>query len=100
MDEHQDDKWYWLKEKAKNAFMNSSDNYKQKILFNLLNATKTGDQNRFFNILCRAMVANLEDSRELATKISDISFKNKDFEKLSYSIIFGIIVSKNKHGGN
>ena len=98
-----DDKWYWLKEKAKSAFVNTSENYRQKILYNLLNATKTGYQKRFFDILLRALVANLEDSKELAEKISELQLQinNKDFEKFSYSIILGIMTSSKKQtGGN
>lgn len=100
MNETEDEKWYWLKDKAKNSFNDTSENYKQKILYNLLNATKTGDQKRFFDILLRALVANLEDSRELASKISELQFKNEDFEKFSYSIILGIMASPTKQGGN
>lgn len=102
MNETEDNEWYWLKEKAKSAFVNTSENYKQKTLYNLLNAAKTGNQKYFFDILLRALVANLDDSKELAAKISELQLKvkNKDFEKLSYSIILGIMTSKNKQGGN
>ena len=103
MNENDDKNWYWLKEKTKSAFVSTSSNYKQKILYNLLNATKVGDQKRFFDILYRAMAANLENSKELAEKISELQSKTnkpQDFEKFSYSIILGIMVSKNKQGGN
>ena len=83
MDEIKESEWYWLKEKAKSSFMGVSDNYKQKILYNLLNATKVGNQKRFFDVLLRALTANLENSKDLVGNISnlELKFKNKDFEK-------------------
>ncbi|HIP89566.1 MAG TPA: hypothetical protein EYH24_06530 [Thermococcus paralvinellae] len=72
-----------------------SENYRQKLVFDLLNAIKANDQRRFFWILLRALNAHLKDSskaRELARLLGKtFPLPESDFEKVSYSIVFGIM---------
>ena len=95
-----------LKWKIKSAFAEVSDNYKQKLLYNLLNASKTGNQGKYFEILLRAMNANLKDNKEFQDFANELNEKynkinNTNFEKFANSIILGIMASsKNKTGGN
>src|SRR3989338_7582302 len=95
-----------MKMKIKNAFAEISDNYKQKLLYNLLNATKIGNQEKYFEILLRAMNANLKDSKEFQDFADELNEKytkinNTNFEKFANSIILGIMASsKNRIGGN
>ncbi len=74
----------------------SSDSYKQKLVFDLLNAVKAKDQNRFLWILLRAINAHSKDNSENVKKLSSVLMEvfpssDSDFEKVAYSIILGIM---------
>ena len=72
-----------------------SDNYRQKLVFDLLNAVKANDQNRFLWILLRALNAHSKDNRkarELASVLMEVfPSSESDFEKVAYSVILGIM---------
>ena len=72
-----------------------SDNYRQKLVFDLLNAVKANDQDRFLWILLRALNAHSKDNpkaKELASALMDVFPSSEaDFEKVAYSVILGIM---------
>ncbi len=72
-----------------------SDNYRQKLVFDLLNAVKANDQDRFLWILLRALNAHSKDNpkaRELASVLMEVFPSSEaDFEKVAYSVILGIM---------
>lgn len=72
-----------------------SENYRQKLVFDLLNAVRANDQNRFLWILLRALNVHSKDNpkaKELASVLMRVFPSSEaDFEKAAYSIIFGIM---------
>ena len=72
-----------------------SDNYRQKLVFDLLNAVKANDQARFLWILLRALNAHSKNNpkaRNLASALMEVFPSSEaDFEKVAYSIILGIM---------
>ncbi|NJF23814.1 hypothetical protein E3E33_09525 [Thermococcus sp. GR5] len=72
-----------------------SDNYRQKLVFDLLNAVKAKDQDRFLWILLRALNAHIKDNPEakrLASLLGEAFLSSEaDFEKVAYSVILGIM---------
>ncbi len=72
-----------------------SENYRQKLVFDLLNAVKANDQNRFLWVLLRAINAHSKDNRkakELASTLIEVfPSSESDFEKVAYSVILGIM---------
>ncbi|WP_324735713.1 hypothetical protein VFC49_00475 [Thermococcus sp. SY098] len=72
-----------------------SDNYRQKLVFDLLNAVKANDQDRFLWILLRAINAHSKDNpkaNELASALMDVFPSSEaDFEKVAYAVILGIM---------
>ena len=72
-----------------------SDNYRQKLVFDLLNAVKANDQDRFLWVLMRALNAHSKDNpkaRELAATLMEVFPSSEaDFEKVAYSVILGIM---------
>ncbi|ASJ08831.1 hypothetical protein A3L11_06180 [Thermococcus siculi] len=72
-----------------------SDNYRQKLVFDLLNAVKANDQNRFFWILLRALNAQVKDNsdaKRLANLLGEAFLSSEaNFEKVAYSVILGIM---------
>ncbi len=72
-----------------------SENYRQKLVFDLLNAVKANDQNRFLWVLLRAINAHSKDNpkaRELSSALMEVfPSSESDFEKVAYSVILGIM---------
>ncbi|MEN4017569.1 MAG: hypothetical protein PQ975_12315 [Methanobacterium sp.] len=97
----QKDLWK-IKEYTHNAFNKiGSDNYRQKIVYNLLNTTKTSNQSEFFSILLRTLNAQKSDEnvKELSDKLQEIyPLTSKNFENVAYSIIMGIMAVKSDGG--
>lgn len=82
-----------LLEATKKSFQHESDNYKQKLVYNLLEATKNNDQNRFFYLLLKAINKPKEDFKKLWVELEknyDI-LPEKAFINFAYSIIIGIM---------
>ena len=77
-----------------------SENYRQKLVFDLLNAIKANDQRRFFWILLRVLNAHSKDSpkaMKLARLLGEtFPLSESDFEKVSYSIVLGIMAGGGK----
>jgi len=72
-----------------------SDNYRQKLVFDLLNAVKANDQDRFLWVLLRALNAHSKDNpkaKELASVLMEaVPSSETEFEKVAYSVILGIM---------
>jgi hypothetical protein len=87
---------YKLKEMVKNVFSKeASDNYKQKLVYSLLETIKNNDQRQFFYILLKAINKPKEDYKELWEYLK----KNYDvmpdevFVNFAYSIVLGIMAT-------
>ena len=84
-----------IKNRSRTVFTGTefSENYRQKLCYRLLNTVKSNDQKEFFWTLSRALNAiKGENSAKLAEKLNEVyPLSSQDFEKLSYSIILGII---------
>lgn len=86
-------KLWEFKNAAKDSFISESDNYKQRLVFDLLEAVKNRDQNRFFYLLLRSINKPKENFKKLWDELE----KNYDilpdeaFINLAYSIIIGIM---------
>jgi len=91
-----------LKEAAKEGFKNESDNYKQKLVYDLLEAAKNKDQNRFFYLLLKTINkpkdANFKELWEKLDKNYDI-LPQEAFVNFAYSIIVGIMSTYNNNKG-
>ena len=77
-----------------NIFKNVSSNYRQKLVYNLLNAVKGNNQKEFFWMLLRALNANSDNQKvtELCEKIGKMHpLSSSEFERVAYSIILGIM---------
>ena len=83
-----------LKNASIKAFKNEPDNYKQKLVFNLLEAVKNKDQNRFFYLLLKAInkpkEKNFKNLWEQLNKYYDV-LPEEAFINFAYSIIIGIM---------
>lgn len=82
-----------LKDAANKYFKNVSDNYKQRLVYQLLETVRNKDQREFFYILLKTINKPKEDSHGL----SRLLHKNYDtmpdeiFINFAYSIILGIM---------
>ncbi|WP_048147941.1 hypothetical protein [Palaeococcus ferrophilus] len=72
-----------------------SENYRQKLVFDLLNAVRSKDKDRFLWVLLRALNSQVKDNPEakrLAGLLGEVFLSSgEDFEKVAYSIILGIM---------
>jgi len=93
----EDDLWK-IKKYTNNAFKKvGSDNYRQKIVYKLLNTAKVSNQSEFFSILLRTLNAQKTDVdvKNLSEKLQEIyPLTSKNFENVAYSIIMGIMAVK------
>ncbi|MCW1310322.1 MAG: hypothetical protein OH333_00885 [Candidatus Parvarchaeota archaeon] len=84
-----------LKSACATCFSEESDNYKQKLVYELLEAVRNNDQNEFFYIILKAINKPEENFKELWMALQ----KNYDlmpeevFVNFAYSIIIGIMSS-------
>lgn len=86
-------------EEIKNAFMNSlknkSNNYKQKLVYKLLEAVRNNDQKEFFYLVLRSINEpndNLKKAWKVLSKYYHMMPENI-FINFAYSIIIGIMLS-------
>ncbi len=81
-------------ENTQKAFKGFSSNYRQKLVYNLLNAVKGNNQKEFFWTILRALNAR-SDKSEVAKLSEEIGkmypLSSYEFEKVAYSIILGIM---------
>ena len=83
-------------------FKNVSSNYRQKLVYNLLNAVKGNNQKEFFWMVFRVLNANSDNSKvaKMSEKIGKIyPLSSSEFEKVAYSIILGIVSSGGEKNG-
>ena len=90
-----------IRELTERVFENASKNYKQKLVYNLLNVVKGNNQREFFWKFLRALNAR-EDSENREKLSKEISKfyppSSSTFEKIAYSIILGILSTKSEGG--
>jgi len=93
---------YWrIMNDMQNAFRDASVNYRQKLVYNLLNAVKENNQKEFFWRVLRALNARSDKSE--VTKLSKeirrmYPLSSSEFEKLAYSVILGIMSVESEGG--
>ena len=99
-----EDKLKTIKNLATNAFSKiGSENYRQKLVYKLLNIAKSDNQKEFFDVLLRALNSQKDNikAKELAEELKDIyPITSGSFEKLAYSVIMGIMSVKSESGGD
>jgi len=84
-----------LEKNVRAVLSNVSKNYRQKLVYKLLNTIKTGDRNEFYWNVARVLNANSDNPE--ASKVSENLSKfleassSRDFEKVAYAVVFGII---------
>ncbi len=96
-----DEKLRRIKDIATNVFGKiGSENYRQKLVYNLLNVAKGNNQKEFFWTLLRALNSQKDDeAKKMVKELRDIyPLTFGDFEKLAYSVIMGIMSAKSKGG--
>lgn len=80
---------------TKKAFENiGSENYRQRLIYKLLNTVKTNNQSDFFSSLLRALNSRKNDKnvKRLSRKLEWLyPLSPANFEKVAYSIIMGIM---------
>ena len=86
-----------LKNATFSAFKDQSDNAKQKLVFNLLEAAKNKDQNRFFNLLLKWINKPKENFNPLINKLKEYYniLPEEAFVNFAYSVIIGIMSTYN-----
>ncbi len=89
-----------VKNLTTNAFSKiGSENYRQKLVYNLLNIAKANNQREFFWTLLRALNSQKNNikAKELVKELRDVyPMTSGDFEKLAYSVIMGIMSAKSE----
>ena len=89
-----------VKDLTTNAFSKiGSENYRQKLVYNLLNIVKANNQREFFWTLLRALNSQKADikAKELVKELRNVyPVTSGDFEKLAYSVIMGIMSAKSE----
>ena len=83
-----EDKLKKVKNLTTNVFSKiGSENYRQKLVYNLLNIAKANNQREFFWTLLRALNSQKDDikAKELVKELRDVyPITSGDFEKLAY----------------
>jgi hypothetical protein len=93
-------KLWKIKEAASEGFKNSSDNYKQKLVYNLLETVKNNDQKKFFYTLLKAINKPKENYMQLweELKLNYDVLPEEVFINFGYTIIIGIMATYNNEG--
>jgi hypothetical protein len=84
-----------LKDAALDGFKDESDNYKQKLVYNLLETVRNNDQKKFFYILIKAInkpKGNFKELWEELKKCYDV-MPEEAFVNFAYSMILGIMAT-------
>jgi len=85
-----------LKNAVEDSFQHEkSDNYKQKLVYNLLERVRNNDQKEFFYILLRALNKPKENFKELWKELKEKYdvMPEEAFINFAYSIIIGIMAT-------
>jgi len=79
---------------------------RQRLVYDLLNALKTNDKNRFLWLILKnvnaAKTENYEKAKEFANLLGTLQFEydaEKNFEKIAYAIVMGIMSAESKERG-
>jgi hypothetical protein len=89
-----------LKKEAAIFFKDTSENYRQKLIYTLLNSIKSQDRGRFLQTLLRATNSGTRDNIEgqgfVATMCQSYELWSEAlFERCAYAIILGIMSANN-----
>jgi len=82
----------------------TSESYRQKIVYNLLNLVQAGDKERFLWTLLRLVNARKEDENAkklvgLLNQLYTLNLSENMFEKWAFTVIMGIMSAKTQEGG-
>ncbi len=78
-----------------------SESYRQKLAYSLLNMVKADNQKEFFWTLLRSLNAQKDNERakDLVKELMAVyPLDSKDFEKVAYLVIMGIMSTKSEGG--
>lgn len=89
---------YWqIKIYSRSAFESiGSENYRQRLVYKLLNTARVNNQTDFFSFLLRTLNSRKGDEnvRKLCRKLEWVyPLSPENFEKVAYSIIIGIMAA-------
>jgi len=84
-----------LKNAVGDVFKHESDNYKQKLVYNLLERVRNNDQKEFFYILLKAMNKPKENFKELWAELQKSYYVMPEevFINFAYSVIIDIMAT-------
>jgi len=87
-----------IAESAKNAFLEQSDNYKQKLVYNLLNTINASDYEKFQWMVLRAANSSRRGAKDFVDSLKEfqVEMKTKKFEDIAYAVVMGIMSSYSK----
>lgn len=90
---------YWqIKMYSRSAFKSiGSENYRQRLVYKLLNTARVNNQTDFFSFLLRTLNSRKGDEnvRKLCRKLEWVyPLSPENFEKVAYSIIIGIMAAE------
>ncbi len=96
----------YLKDLTREVFSKiGTEKSRQRLVYDLLNALKTGDRKRFLWLILKN-VNNIKSEDNKANKLADIlgnlyiEYETpENFEKMSYSIVLGIMSIEQDKGG-
>ncbi|MGC8726259.1 MAG: hypothetical protein ACP5RS_06775 [Thermoplasmata archaeon] len=91
-----------IKEAVSTGFKSLSDNYKQKLVYNLLETIRNNDQKNFFNILLKTInKPNDENYMSLWKELNQsyYAMPEEAFINFGYTIIIGIMSTYNNNEG-
>ncbi len=94
MEKLKNEEYQQIIQNVKEVLKGFSSNYRQKLVYKLLNAVKSNDQKEFFWIVLRVLNTksddpNVEKLSERIRKMYPLS--SSEFERVAYSIILGIM---------
>lgn len=78
-----------------------SENYKQKLVFSLLNSLKSKNKEKFINYLIHAMAAAMKDKPNEVRKVAEIlldlaskrDISDEIWYRLGFAIVLGVMAS-------
>jgi hypothetical protein len=84
-----------LKKAVEESLKDESDNYKQKLVYNLLERVKNNDQKEFFYILLKAINKPKQNFKKLWAQLKETYdvMPEEAFVNFAYSIIIGIMAT-------
>jgi len=87
-----------IKEEGTRAFESiEKSSYKQKLVYKLLNLSKGNNQKEFFSLLLKVLNSYIDKNIHIRSFVEELKeiypLSERDFEKISYTIIMAIMSS-------